>query len=144
MKTIIKWDHSGFIITYKKHRTFWRCNYRLGRKLSAALNSASLNHSSARFRSNTCTKTVSLSTVTGVWLECSLWHILYILHKMTLYYKLSLEFYTEGLCRYVFLSTVTSTLSTHLQWSIFIVHNRYLYLASDFYYRLVVVENILL
>ena len=82
--------------------------------------------------------------MTGVWLECSLWHILYILPKTTSFYKISLEFYTEGLYAYVFLSTVTPTLSTYLQWSIYIVYNRYLYLASNFDYRLVVVENILL
>jgi hypothetical protein len=133
MKTIIKWNHCCLIITYKKHRTFWRCNYRLGCKLSSALDSAPFNNSAARFCSDTCTKTVSLGTMTGVWLECSLWHILYILPKMTLYYKLGFEFYTEGLCGYVFLSTVLSTFSTHLRWSHFFVHNWYLYLTSAFH-----------
>lgn len=68
--------------------------------LCAALGPAPFNHCSTGFCGNTRTKTVCLSTVTGAGLKCSLWHILYILPKITPFSKLGLEFYKQGLYWY--------------------------------------------
>ena len=65
--------------------------------LGTTLCAASFNHCSACFCGNTRTKAVRFGAVTSVGLKCSLWHILYILPKLTPFSKLGLEFYQQGL-----------------------------------------------
>jgi len=93
LKTATSYEIAVFIVL---------CLY-LDSKLSAAFNTASLDHCAASFGRNASAKAVCAGAVTSVWLVCSLWHICTILAFIIYLYKR--KYLLEPPSRYVVCKT---------------------------------------
>lgn len=95
VEAIYERNHA-FSISYLKTLRF--CSvFLLGSQLGATFYATTFDDVSSGFGRNTCTKSVSLGAVPGVWLECSFWHICTILPKITSFSKIRLEILWIGL-----------------------------------------------
>jgi hypothetical protein len=72
--------------------------FRLNSQFCASFDATTLDHSSATFSGNTCTKTVCTSAVTRMWLVGSFWHISVIVANFPLFDKPRFVFITLQLC----------------------------------------------